>query len=138
MARVKPECFSTVISALPIELLRNLSSTEYLINIKIEKMLLILWGNFYIKFHRNSQRAFTYIIKYLSILSGDSLYKSLLQNTQRYCFRDIHPNQFQIDSRYRQRFSRSLHLSNILNSFEQPPPSPALDFVFNSKVRDNQ
>ena len=37
--RVEPEAFGSVAGALPIELLRNISTMEYLINIKIEDML---------------------------------------------------------------------------------------------------
>ena len=75
-ARVEPEAFGSVVGALPIEVLWNISTREYLINIKIKNMLYGLWENVYIKFHRNSQQAFAYIISF--ILSGDSLYKLLL------------------------------------------------------------
>ena len=50
----------------------------------------------------------------------------MLKNPRRYRFCDIDPNQFQIDSRYRS------HLLNIL--IKAPPPTPAIDFVFYSKV----
>ena len=50
----------------------------------------------------------------------------MLKTPGRYLFRDINPNQFQIDSRYR---------SHLFNSID-PFPS-AIDFVFNSKVAVN-
>ena len=74
--RVVPGVFDTVVGALPIELLGNMSTMGYLINIKIEDMLYELWGNFYIEFHGIFQQGFGYIIFF--ILSGDKLYKSLL------------------------------------------------------------
>ena len=54
-----------------------------------------LLENFYIKFLRNSQQTFAYIISFN--LSGDSR-------------RDVNPNQFQIDSRYRSRLSKYIGL----------------------------
>ena len=77
-ARVEPGAFGSVVGEIhvPIELQGNISIREYSININIENMFYGLWENFYVKFHRNSQQAFAYIISF--ILSGDSLYKSLL------------------------------------------------------------
>ena len=41
--RVEPKTFGSVVSALPIKLLGNISNLEFLINIKIENMLYGLW-----------------------------------------------------------------------------------------------
>ena len=50
----------------------------------------------------------------------------MLRILGRCLFRDINPNQFQIDSRYRS------HLFNHIDPFQ-----PAIDFVFYSKVAVN-
>ena len=43
MGRVEPGAFESVVSSLPMELLENISTVEYLINIKMENMFYGLW-----------------------------------------------------------------------------------------------
>ena len=66
MVRVEPGVFGSLVRALPTELLGNILTMEYLINVN---MLYGLSETFFIEFHRNSQQAFAYIIFF--ILSGD-------------------------------------------------------------------
>ena len=46
MVRVEPGAFDSVVGALPTELLGNISTLEYFINIKIENMFYVLGENF--------------------------------------------------------------------------------------------
>ena len=71
--RVEPAAFGSEAGAIPTELLGNIFTMEYFINMKIENMLYGHWEN-YIKFHRNYEQAFAYIL-FLGHLShsGDLL-----------------------------------------------------------------
>ena len=60
--KVELGAFGSVVGELQTELLWNISTLEYFINIKIENMLYGLWENFDIEFNRNSQQAFAFII----------------------------------------------------------------------------
>ena len=63
--KVELGAFGSVVGALQTELLGNISTLEYFINIKIENMLYGLWENFDIEFNRNAQQAFAFIIFFI-------------------------------------------------------------------------
>ena len=96
MVRVEPRAFGSVVGALPTELLGHISNLEYFINIKIENMLYGLRENFEIlsKLWRTLYFSFCQVINIIN-----QCYR--LHNVT--VFREINPNQFQIDSRYGSR-----------------------------------
>ena len=62
-----------------------------------------------------------YLVRWITLI-----YKSMLLNLPRYWFRDINPNQSQMDSRYR---SHLLDIFIIIHLNRSPPSLPAIDFV---------